>query len=43
MLEAMDLGLPAGSGCALGWDRWVKIAWGSDAIDPVVAFPMHRA
>jgi lysyl-tRNA synthetase class 2 len=43
LLDAMEIGLPACSGCALGWDRLVMIACGADSIDQVVAFPMHRA
>ena len=43
LLDAMEIGLPACSGCALGWDRLVMIACSADSIDQVVAFPMHRA
>jgi lysyl-tRNA synthetase class 2 len=43
LLEAMDHGLPASSGCALGFDRLVLIATGASSLAEVMAFPIERA
>lgn len=43
LLAAMDHGLPACSGCALGFDRLVMVATGAKTIQEVMAFPMDRA
>ena len=43
LLAAMDHGLPACSGCALGFDRLVMVATGAKSIQEVMAFPMERA
>ena len=42
-LAALDAGLPACSGVALGVDRLIMLACGAQHIDEVVAFPFHRA
>jgi lysyl-tRNA synthetase class 2 len=43
LLTAMDHGLPAASGCALGFDRLVMLAAGAKKIAEVMAFPIDRA
>ncbi len=40
---ALEAGLPASSGVALGFDRLVMLAARADAIDEVVVFPVARA
>lgn len=43
LLAAMDHGLPACCGCALGFDRLVMVATGATTIQDVMAFPIERA
>ena len=43
LVAAMDHGLPACSGCALGFDRLVMVAAGAKSIQEVMAFPIERA
>jgi elongation factor P--(R)-beta-lysine ligase len=43
LLEAMDHGLPASTGVALGFDRLVMVALGATDIAQVTAFPVERA
>lgn len=42
-LAALEHGLPACAGVALGFDRLVMVAAGAQQIDQVVAFPFERA
>lgn len=43
LLAAMDAGLPACTGCALGIDRVVMLATGAKSIAEVIALPTDRA
>jgi elongation factor P--(R)-beta-lysine ligase len=43
LLAAMEHGLPACCGCALGFDRLVMVATGARSIQDVMAFPIERA
>jgi lysyl-tRNA synthetase class 2 len=43
LLTAMQQDLPACSGCALGVDRLLMVATGSQSISKVLAFPIDRA
>ena len=43
LLAAMDAGLPASTGVALGWDRLVMVAAGAKTLAEVLAFPIDRA
>ncbi|MEK6258818.1 MAG: EF-P lysine aminoacylase EpmA [Planctomycetota bacterium] len=43
LLAAMDAGLPASSGNALGVDRLVMLALGQTCLTDVIAFPFDRA
>lgn len=43
LLDAMEQGLPACSGCALGFDRLVMVATGAKTVQEVIAFPVERA
>lgn len=43
MLAAMEAGLPECSGVALGFDRLVMLALGSDRLSDAIAFPFDRA
>ncbi len=43
LLAAMEHGLPAATGAALGFDRVVMLAVGAKSIAEVVAFPFDRA
>jgi lysyl-tRNA synthetase class 2 len=42
-IDALDAGLPACAGVALGFDRLVMVACGAARIDHVLAFPFERA
>lgn len=43
LLQAMEAGLPACSGCALGFDRLVMVAGGYSRMAEVLPFPWDRA
>jgi lysyl-tRNA synthetase class 2 len=43
MLSAMEQGLPACSGCALGVDRLLMVLTGAKTIQEVLTFPIDRA
>lgn len=43
LLQAMQHGLPACSGVAVGIDRLLMVLLGADSIDDVIAFPFGRA
>ena len=43
LLEAMDAGLPACAGTALGFDRLVMLATNAKSLDQVLTFPVDRA
>lgn len=43
LIQAMQSGIPACSGCALGFDRLMMVATDAKAIDEVLAFPIERA
>lgn len=43
LLEAMEAGIPAASGNALGVDRLVMLAVGAESLADVIAFPFDRA
>ena len=43
LLRAMEAGLPAATGAALGFDRVVMLGAGAKRLDEVMAFPFDRA
>ena len=43
LLQAMEAGLPACAGTALGLDRLIMLALGKQTLQQVIAFPLERA
>ena len=43
LILAMQAGIPACSGCALGLDRLIMVATNANTIDEVLTFPLERA
>lgn len=43
LISALEAGLPECSGMAIGLDRLLMVLTGSNAIDDVLSFPLHRA
>jgi lysyl-tRNA synthetase class 2 len=43
LLQAMEAGLPACSGCALGVDRFLATLLGAKSLDETLAFPIEIA
>ncbi|MBQ2849978.1 MAG: EF-P lysine aminoacylase GenX [Thermoguttaceae bacterium] len=43
LLQAMEAGLPACSGCALGVDRFLAVLLGAKSLDETLAFPIEIA
>ncbi len=43
LIHAMQSGIPACSGCALGLDRLIMVAINAKSIDEVLTFPIERA
>lgn len=43
LIDAMQSGIPACSGCALGLDRLIMVAINAKSIDEVLTFPIDRA
>lgn len=42
LLDALQAGMPEGSGVALGLDRLIQLALGKDSLEQVLAFPTPR-